>query len=201
MAQERLKGLPRYLTGAAAAALALCFLIWQRADTAVAVASIYFLLACAMDTLHSRIPNILNAALTLAGLIINTTAGGWSGLLFSASGLALGIGLLLLPWLMGGFGAGDVKALGALGALVGPKPLLQVFVYMAFYGGAMAVLHYLCNRDLKQKAIEWWGSIKACALSRDPAQLRPERQEPLRFPYAAAIAFGYYTWLVHGGVL
>ncbi len=32
-------------------------------------------------------------------------------------GLALGFGLLLLPYALGGMGAGDVKALAALGAL------------------------------------------------------------------------------------
>lgn len=201
MPSEPLRNLPRQLTGAGAVSLALCFLIWRRADLVVAVASLYFILACAMDTVHSRIPNLLNAALALAGLAINAAGGGWSGLLFSLGGLALGIGLLLFPYLMGGFGAGDVKAIGALGALIGPKSLLHVFVYMAFYGGAMAVLHYICNRDLKQKTREWWVSVKACALTRDPRQFKPATREPLKFPYAAAIAFGYYTWLVRGGVL
>jgi hypothetical protein len=28
----------------------------------------------------------------------------------------------------------------------------------------------------------------------------PTTTEPLRFPYAAAIAFGYYTYLTCGGV-
>jgi len=199
MVEQRLKELPRQLTGSGAVALALCFLIWQRADLAVVAASIYFLLACTIATL--ALANLLNAALALAGLAINTASGGWSGVLFSATGLVLGIGLLILPWLMGGFGAGDVKALGALGALVGPRPLLHVFVYMAFFGGAMAVLHYVCARDLKQKAFEWWISVKASALALDPKLLKPSRCEPLRFPYAAAIAFGYYTYLTFGGVL
>ena len=201
MVSERLRNLPRMLTGIGAAVLALWFLIGQRAELAVAAASIYFALACAMDTVHARIPNVLNAALALAGLAINIASSGWSGFLFSLSGLGLGIGLLLLPYLMGGFGAGDVKALGALGALIGPQPLLHVFVYMAFYGGAMAVIHYLCNRDLVEKSREWWACAKACALTGDPRQFKPADGEPLRFPYAAAIAFGYYTWIIRGGVL
>jgi prepilin peptidase CpaA len=201
MGKSRVSDLPRQITGAGAVILSGWFLIRTGTNAAVAVASIYFILACTVDALHSRIPNLLNAGLCLAGLVLNIHQTGWSGLLTSVSGLALGIGLLLLPWLMGGFGAGDVKALGALGALIGPKPLLHVFVYMALFGGAMAVLHYLCNRNLKQKAAEWWTCAKACALTGDPRQLPPGHREPLRFPYAAAIAFGYFTWLIRGPVL
>lgn len=193
--------LPRLLVGSLAIAVALVFLVTHRADAIVVIASLYFILACASDALRSKIPNLLNAALALAGLILNYVNGGLSGLTYSALGLLLGIGLLFLPWLMGGFGAGDVKALGALGALLGPRPLLHVFVYMAFFGGAMAILHYLCERNVREKAGAWWVSVRATVLLRDPRMIKPAQTESLRFPYAAAIAFGYYTYLVYGGVL
>ena len=201
MASKGLHNFPRYLAGGGAMACSLYFLIIQRADLAVVAASLYFLLACAIDTLQARIPNSLNLLLITAGVTINTVATGWSGLSGSLAGLLLGIGLLLLPYLMGGFGAGDVKALGALGALLGPKPLLHVFVYMAFCGGIMALLHYIFNASLKQKSREWLACAKASALLGDPRLLKPEKTETLRFPYAAAIAFGYYSYLTWGGVL
>ncbi len=193
--------IPRYLTGGGAMACALYFLIDQRADPSVVVASLYFLLACAVDTRQSRIPNLLNLSLIIAGITIHTVTAGGSGLFDSLAGLLLGIGLLLLPYLMGGFGAGDVKALGALGALLGPKPLLHVFVYMAFFGGGMALLHYIFNANFTQKTREWLTCVKASALTRDPRLLKPEKTEALRFPYAAAIAFGYYSYLTWGGIL
>jgi prepilin peptidase CpaA len=114
--------------------------------------------------------------------------------------MALGLGLLLLPWLMGGMGAGDVKALGALGAVLGPEQVFHVFLYMGLYGGVLAILHYLFARNIKAKAAEWLGSLKATVLTNDPAMIIPTKTEPLRFPYAAAIAFGYYTYLAYGGV-
>ncbi len=160
----------------------------------------YLMLACAIDTLQSRIPNLLNASLALAGLALFFYHDGWSGLLSSLTGLSLGLALLLLPWLMGGMGAGDVKALGALGALLGPEPIFQVFLYTGLYGGLLAVLHYLFARNLKAKAAEWLGSFKATVLTNDPTMIIPTTTEPLRFPYAAAIAFGYYTYLTCGGV-
>jgi prepilin peptidase CpaA len=72
---------------------------------------------------------------------------------------------------------------------------------MAFFGGAMAVLHYLFEHNVKEKASEWLVSVKASVLTMDPSMIKPAKSESLRFPYAAAIAFGYYTYLTLGGVL
>jgi len=195
------KSLPRYFAGAGGILLSLFFLISQRGEPVVAIASIYFLLVCATDTFKSRIPNVLNIFLAATGISYNTFTVGGIGFFLSLIGLFSGILLLLLPYLMGGFGAGDVKALGALGSLIGPKPILNVFVYMAFCGGAMALLHYLFNSNLKQKAREWLTNFKASALTGDPRLLKPVKTETLRFPYAAAIAFGFYIYLIRGDVL
>jgi prepilin peptidase CpaA len=189
------------MTGTVAMVLSLYFLVTQRAELTIAVASIYFSLVCATDTLYARIPNLLNAGLALFAVVYHSSISGWDGTLFSLSGLALGLGLLLLPYLMGGFGAGDVKALAALGALLGPQAILHVFVYMAFFGGGIALLHYVFHYNLKQKIREGWESVLASALSRDMGNLKSSQKESLRFPYAAAIAFGYYSYITWGGIL
>ena len=97
-------------------------------------------------------------------------------------------------------GAGDVKALGALGALLGPSQLIHVFIYIGLIGGVMAILHYISERNLISKSTEWFHTFKASALTRDPHLLIPETTEISKFPYAAAIAFGYYAYLVFGKV-
>ena len=200
----RAEEVPRYVAGLVAVSLALFFLTkaiiqgWH--DSPLVLVSGYLIMACAIDTLKSRIPNLLNAGLASAGLLFFFYHDGWSGLLTSVMGLALGVGLLLLPWLMDGMGAGDVKALGALGAVLGPEQIFYVFIYMGLYGGLLAVLHYLFARNLKAKSSEWLSSLKAIFLTKDPSMIIPTITEPLRFPYAAAIAFGYYTYLTYGGV-
>lgn len=177
----------------------------QRDDLSIVAASIYFTLACTIDTFKSKIPNLLNACLLIAGFSISTAALGMHGFLLSLSGLGLGIGLLLLPYIMGGMGAGDVKALGALGALVGPFDLLHVFVYTGLYGGGIALLHYLLHADIKKSIRKGWLSTSALALtwgthSNAPPKI-PSDKASLRFPYATAIAFGYYSFVCWGGVL
>lgn len=65
---------------------------------------------------------------------------GVSAFLASLTGLLAGIGILLIPYVTGGMGAGDVKLLGVIGAIKGVGFLLPAFVYMALFGGAMAIL-------------------------------------------------------------
>ena len=111
---------PSHITGLIAVTISIYFMIALRNDLSIVVASIFFTLACTTDTLKCKIPNLLNASLLVAGIVIFTVKLGVPGFLSSLSGLGLGLALLLLPYIMGGIGAGDVKALGALGALIGP---------------------------------------------------------------------------------
>ena len=147
---------PSHFTGLIAVAISIIFLILHRGDLSIVAASIYFLLACTTDTFKSKIPNLLNFSLLLTGIVINTVNSGWHGTMMSLAGVGLGIALLLLPYLLGGMGAGDVKALGALGALIGPYDLLHVFVYMGFYGGVFALLHCLARPDIMATLRHGW---------------------------------------------
>jgi prepilin peptidase CpaA len=196
---------PSHITGLIAVVVSIYFLVTQRTNLPIVAASIYFILACTTDTLKYKIPNILNACLLLAGIVMHTVNLGVSGLLFSLYGLGVGLLLLILPYLMGGLGAGDVKALGALGALVGPSDLLHVFIYMGLYGGVLALLHYCYSANIKNTLREAWSSVCASALTRDIDYISPKmpgvRKASLRFPYSSAIALGYYSFICWGGLL
>ena len=91
------------------------------------------------DVRTQRIPNYLTLSAALGGLVFQGIFQGWGGLLNGGAGLLLGFGLLILPYALGGMGAGDVKALAALGAWLGPTLTLYLFCYMALVGGVLAV--------------------------------------------------------------
>jgi len=202
MARWAKKNLPRYATGSLAAALSLYFVYEGRADLTILAASIFFLLICIVDTVYSRIPNLACLLFLLTGLGHHLFSAGASGLLFSALGILTGFSLLFLPYLMGGMGAGDVKALAALGALLGPGAIFQVFLYTGLIGGLLALFHYALTYNLKEKCLEWIQAIKAFAYTRSFNSLKPAgRAEQLRFPYAAAIAFGFFAYVNWGGLL
>ena len=65
--------------------------------------------------------------------------GGWAGLEMSIFGANLGVIALMLPYLLGGVGAGDVKLLIVFGALLGPILFIHAFIYGIVLGGLISV--------------------------------------------------------------
>ncbi len=106
-------------------------------------------LAAALTDLKARrIPNWLTVPAALAGLAFHGLApSGW-GFGTSVGGFAVGFGLLLIPFLLGGGGMGDVKLLAALGAWLGPALLFVAFALSIGLaaGLAMSVLIYQTAR-------------------------------------------------------
>lgn len=191
--------IPRYVTGVIAAGLALYFIRQQGTNWIVLAASLFLFLICISDTLFSKIPNLVNLTLLLFAFVFHFYQSGLVGLQLSFYGLLAGLALFLLPFLMGGMGAGDVKALAALGALLGPAAIFQVFLYTGLWGGLMGLLQYLFVPQLRHKAVQTLYLLKARIL---PTQSKPGQPGyTLRFPYAAAIAFGYFAYLSWGGLL
>ncbi|MDW7711812.1 MAG: A24 family peptidase [Deferrisomatales bacterium] len=191
----------RYAVGLSAAVLALLVLVTWGADPRVALGCGFLVVACVIDTRSSRIPNVLTLGLLALGLVYNAVLGGWGGLGEGVLGALIGLSVLLVPYLMGGMGGGDVKAMAGLGALLGPVPILWVFLYTALAGGVLAVIHYALAHNLKAKTREWKNAVAAYAVSRDPRCLRPTSSERIRFPYAAAIAYGFSAYVWWGGLV
>jgi prepilin peptidase CpaA len=160
------------------------------------------LLICTTDTLYAKIPNLFIVVLTLCGFGLHVWLEGVAGLWTALLGLLVGFILLLIPYLLGGMGAGDVKALAALGALLGAGTILQVALYMSLAGGLMSVLHYMCNRNLLAQCRAGWNSLTVFLYTRDIKILKPDsNSESLRFPYAAAIAFGFFAHTYWGNLI
>ena len=59
--------------------------------------------------------------------------------IISLEGATLGFLFLLLPYLYGGIGAGDVKLLAVYGAFLGPHLIVTTFFYGAILGGLVAL--------------------------------------------------------------
>jgi prepilin peptidase CpaA len=195
------RDLPRFTAGASAILLSLLFLFKENSPSTL-LASIFFVLICTTDTLHSRIPNICNLGLAIAGFGYQVHLSGFPGLLTAFMGMLAGFSLLFPFYLLGGMGAGDVKALAALGALVGPWQILSEFFYMGLAGGGLACLHYAFNRNLAKKFYQGLSALRTFAYTQDAGSLKPSSNgEKLRFPYASAIAFGFFAHLTWGSPL
>lgn len=93
-----------------------------------------------VDYAERRVPNWLNAVLAVTGLAMQTVWYGGSGLGWGLAGLLTGFALLIVPWLMHGMGAGDVKLMAAIGAWLGPVLTLWSFAAGGIIGGVVALV-------------------------------------------------------------
>jgi prepilin peptidase CpaA len=101
---------------------------------------IVVLAAAIYDVRYRRIPNWTSVSGALAGLGLNSFLyGGALGLAFALKGLALGFGLYLVLYTLHAMGAGDVKLMGAVGAIVGWQDWVGIFLVSSLIGGIMAV--------------------------------------------------------------
>lgn len=105
-------------------------------------------LSAAFDAKERRIPNKITLTGILLGLVFNLIMGGWTGLLNSFLGILVGIAVFFIPFAMGGMGAGDVKLMGAIGALMGWRFSLETAIYSALVGGVMVLVYLLYTRKL-----------------------------------------------------
>ncbi|MBI4581750.1 MAG: prepilin peptidase, partial [Planctomycetes bacterium] len=75
---------------------------------------------------------------------------GWSGRGGGLAGLVVGFATLIVPWLMHGMGAGDVKLMMAIGVWLGPWLTFISFCVGAVVGGVIAVVMILSTGRLWQ---------------------------------------------------
>ena len=98
-------------------------------DTLIIIALVLILIiASIIDYKQQRIPNIVTIPATVLALLFYWLSNGLEGFLFSIAGLFAGMGSLIIPYAMGGMGAGDVKLMGVVGSFLGAKG-----VFWAFY--------------------------------------------------------------------
>ncbi|MHC4403739.1 MAG: A24 family peptidase [Planctomycetota bacterium] len=162
----------------------------------VTAVGLYTAAAAAVDMRTRRIPNYLTVPAALTGLLYHSFASSGMGPWASLGGFALGFGLLLIPWLLGGGGMGDVKMLAALGAWLGPKRMLIAFAASAVVGTALAAGTFLTGAS-KTGGAKRRGSARSGKRS-------SARQKTKALPYAVPLAISTWAmlaWMITSGKL
>lgn len=154
---------------------------------------IAFLTACVVSDLRTRrIPNLLSGATMLAGVALNTAYFGTSGLAGSLAGLVMAVILLLFPFALGGIGGGDVKMMGAVGTLLGPRITLAGLCFGLILGGATIAIHLSQKGRLREKLAAVGTMVTAAALTRSflPLKVSASDQDAVSLPYSLPLALG-----------
>ena len=159
----------------------------QISSFSFAALAVGVLVATVVDIRTRRIPNVLTASMAVMG--IGLAAVGLSGMSLgtAAFGLVLGLALMLPGHVLGATGAGDVKLMAAIGAIVGPGIVLNAFLFTAVAGGVLAIVVALRRRRLSATLATTARMIAAPAgARREIASATPSS----RFAYGPAIALG-----------
>ena len=149
---------------------------------------------------YRRIPNWLTATGVLVGLAINAFLyQGWPGLKFGAPRMGLGSGMYFGLYVVRAMGAGDVKLMAAMGAMVGWPTGSASFMITAILGGIMAVIGVGAE---KAGCKTFWniGFILSEMRSGRPAYLKKEELDvkspkSVGLPHGAVIAVGTLFFL------
>ena len=165
---------------------------------------ILVLTAAIFDVRYRRIPNWLTVTGVLLGLATNTfltfdSPERWSGPLRSVEGLLLGFFVYPLLHLIRAMGAGDVKLMAAIGAMVGPRDWFGIFLVTAVLGGAMALILVLARKRLQKTLFNLSFILDEMRHGR-PAYMRNEELDvrsgkSVGLPHGAVIAVGTLFFL------
>lgn len=162
------------------------------------------------DLKERKIPNKITLTGILIGILFNIITGGWTGLLHSLLGMFAGLAIFFLPFVMGGMGAGDVKLMGAIGALMGWQFLLMTAIYSALVGGIMVLGYLLFKGTLRETMKKMIFSLITILLiianglgynerayrAQEKFQKHGHSYEKVYIPYGVAIASGAVLVLV-----
>jgi prepilin peptidase CpaA len=158
--------------------------------------SFALIIASLTDILTFRIPNWLTYSTLAVGIAYFSVAKGYEGFLFSLGGAAAGLGLLTLPYIIGGTGAGDVKLLGAVGSFLGPKGAFIVFIFSNIMAGIYA-LGLMASKGLLIGTLKRYGKVlKGFIITHQFIYIPPSNKEKkIRIRFGFAIALGTISYL------
>jgi prepilin peptidase CpaA len=163
--------------------------------------TITLVVAAVIDGWKLKVPNWLTFPMVLSGWIASAVFFGWAGLGWSLLGTAVGLGLLLPAYAIGGMGAGDVKLLAGVGAWVGVSHTFWAFVVSAVVGALIAMGMVLYRRRWRHHQNQFLGILSEILIIRDPnrlSEMAAERKPSmLLLPYGIPIAIGsiaYFAW-------
>jgi prepilin peptidase CpaA len=151
--------------------------------------------AAAIDLRTRRIPNAITATTAVAGIAL--AAAGWSGVSVTSSLLGCLTGLLvMLPGrVLGATGAGDVKLMAAVGAVIGLERMPTAVIATLIAGGVLAVAIAIQRGRLGTTVSGTGRYLRSPRTTRDELESAGARN---KFSYGPAIAAGAVlaAWLV-----
>jgi prepilin peptidase CpaA len=141
---------------------------------------IALIIAVITDLKSRKIYDKLTIPTAIIGLALNGIFFGLSGLKNSSIGWVVGVAIFMLF----GLGGGDVKLLGAVGALKGWLFTLTSIVYIGISGGILVVIYLIWTGKMLKTL------INAFSMIFKRSEFKKEENEKIYLPYGPMILIG-----------
>lgn len=150
------------------------------------------------DLKKRRIYNVVLLPLLIFGLSYNLFTGGSPGLIQSILGTITGLGILIIPFALGGIGAGDVKLLAVIGAVKGPLFVFYSALGMGLAGGVIALLFLTYQGSVLNTLKSFFRGLWLMFITGFKVIKFDFDNEKIMLPYGLAIVIGVvsaYWWM------
>jgi prepilin peptidase CpaA len=170
-----------------------------------AVMLLVLAVTCAItDLVRGRIYNVVTYPAILAGFVVQTVLHGPQGLYLALAGFAVGFFPSFLLLALGGLGGGDVKLLGAIGAISGAVPATETLILAFLFGGLFALGKLAWHGRLFAtfgRTLRTFAGLVVPGLARAPLQPPGEAPMTVRFGVAICVAALATLWDLRSGAI
>lgn len=165
------------------------------------------IVASITDIRDFKVYNKLTFPLFFAGIVFHTVTAGWSGLQHSLAGGLMGLGIMLLPYMLGAMGAGDTKFVAVVGAWLGVWPMLVALLIGCMATGVYALAMLVWQGRLRDIGQHLWLVLRRLTMfgrhlmAEDQLEAvqttvkRDNRRERL-IPFSAMVSIGIFFLLL-----
>ena len=159
-------------------------------------------ICCYTDWRARKLYNWVTLGGALTAIIMNLFFQGTPGLIDSLAGWAVGCMVLIVPYLLGGIGAGDVKLLAAIGAAAGPSFAVKTFLIAALMGGGFSLVLLVKEKRLSAALKESFAGLSLLVLTGFRVNTMPALQEgtaAVTIPYGLLLGVSTFLLIATGG--
>ncbi|MCL1816591.1 MAG: prepilin peptidase [Clostridiales bacterium] len=161
-----------------------------------ALVAIFILIAVITDYREYKIKNKHIMPFLISGLLLNGLVFGLSGLLDSLYGLLIPLALFPL-FMLKMLGGGDIKALCAIGAIVGFTMSIYTVLFSIVAGGVIALVFMLMRKNAWQRFKKLGIYLKQCFYLRKLLPYDRFVDEKSGFRFSLGIAGGFILTIIN----
>ena len=154
---------------------------------------IILLPAAVFDYRYHKIPNVISLSGWLIGPLLYLLSDTLPGVTSSLYGFLLIFAFTLPLYVFAWMGAGDVKLMAGIGAIVGIEHAPTVFLGIVITGAVMGIAMLLYSKLLKHSLQRYGAMLGVSVVLKRPTYMPPNEQEQkLILPYAIPVAVGTF---------